>query len=277
MALSLVKREVVQLTPAHAEEALKANSTPGERPLKKSRLQTARNRIMEGMFCRADFAYVDCKQDGKRYRINGHHTSTVLCECADNPDLEFPEAVPLCIEIWQCDRVSELGDAFELFDNPVSNRTSGERLIVHIRERQADLDGVDDKVIAGALKGVNMSRKMARVEEEPSVNQWELGSLLSDPRVVDFCHFVQSFKDASWPGWREAGIAAAMYRSFLDDADTARSTWEECFDELNDNENSSSRKFVNRMRTEKGRKHRTPTWFYNEAKAYWVKSYRKAA
>lgn len=277
MPIRLKKREIAILNPEHVKAAQEALSTPGERPLKKKRLDLARHRLESGRFCRADFAYIDCKEDGQRYRINGNHTSTVLAECAENSDLPFPENCPLCVETWECDTIAELGDAFDCFDNPMSNRTSGERLIVHMREHRSELDGVDAIVVSAALKGVNMFRKMVRDENTPSVQQWELGELLSSPEVVQFCHFVQMFKDGSWAGWKDQGIAAVLFQSFLDDEDKARNVWEECFDEANDSETSASRRFVNRMRTEKGRRHRTPSWFYNQAKDYWLKQFRRAA
>lgn len=270
MATKLIERKVFILKTEHARQAQDAPSIPGERPRKNKRVEYIVELIESGQFCRADFAYTACKEDGRRYRVNGNHTSFVLCGCVDNPELpEFPDGIPLVIEDWECDTISELMSIFDSYDNPQSNRTAGDRLGVHIAMNAEDLDGCSKDVISAALRGVNMARQFAKNPDERSYRQWDVGELLKNIEVVKFCHFLQAFRDDTWQGWKDKGVAAAVYRSWRDNEDQAEAIWSECFDEQDEDEDSVSRRFVSRMRTERGRKQRTSEWFYSEALKYW--------
>lgn len=272
MATKLVERKVFVLSLQHAREAQDAPSIPGERPRKNKRVEYLTELIDDSQFCRADFAYAKCKEDGKRYRVNGNHTSFVLCGCIDNADLpDFPEGIPLVVEEWECDVTSELIDIFDSYDNPQSNRTAGDRLGVHIAMHVEALDGCSRDVIAASLRGINMVLQTSKNPDEPCKKQWDVGELLKSDEAIRFCHFIQPFKDDTWQGWKDKGVCAAVFRNWRDSEDQAEEIWSECFDEQNDNENSDSRKFVNRMRTERGRKQRTSAWFYSESLKYWKK------
>lgn len=277
MPIKCVERTIVKLEFVHVEERRDALTIPGERPLRKKRLEYITDLLENGTFYRADFAYAKCAEDGKIYGVNGKHTYVALIQCKENVEMpDFPEGIPLCIEVFECDTKDELSTIFDNYDNPISNRTAGDKLGTQIAMRRDSLEGLDDKIIRAALNGVNYARATARDPREPKMGRWVLGELLQDDEVCDFCRYVQGFKDDSWDGWKIPAVCAAIYKSWRENEDVAQAVWEEALNETDENEDSDSRKYVNRMRTERGRKVKSPDWFYNESIRYW-KRHRKSA
>jgi len=278
MSIKCVSRKIFKLTIEHVIERQEANLIPGERPFKKARLQFITDLLSAGSFYRADFAYAKCDEDGKTYGINGKHTGNCLYACHTNNEMpDFPEGIPLCVERFECDTIDELSTLFDNFDNPQSNRTAGEKLGTQIAKSYEKLDGIDEVVIRNALKGVNYSRSMKRNPDEPKVKNWDLGELLQDNEICDFCSFIQGFKDDSWKGWKVASVCAVMYSSWRENEDASQLIWGEALNESNDSESSDSRKFVNKMRTESGRKVKSHDWFYNESMRYWRRHRKEVA
>jgi len=275
MAYKLVRREAAILTPEAAKAAKDAKSIPGERALKKSRMNFIIGLLDAGTFCRADFAFAKCKEDDNVYRVNGQHTSRVLVECNDNEEMpEFPVNVPLVTEFWECDSISELLGVFSSYDSTVSGRSASDYLGVHKANHIEELDGVSPEAIKWGLEGINFCKRMAKNSDDPHFSAKELGHLLDEEGTTNFCGFIQELKDASFLGIKDKGICAAIYRSWLEDPEKADSVWGFTFDESDEDPNSNSRKYVNSMRTarSKGRKAKSFDWFYNQTKRYWARS-----
>ena len=274
MAYTLESRTSSILTESDARKAKASKAIPGERPLKPARINFITELLSDGRFFRADFAYADCGETGHTYRVNGQHCGYVLVACIDNEELpDFPQGVPMVVEHWKCDFLSELILIFDTYDNCKSNRTAGDALGVHRAHHREALDGVSPEAVKWALDGVNFAKRMANDPDDPHHPSMTLGLILREEGITDFCSFIQDLKDAPYLGIKDKGICAAIYRSWLENPERASEVWSYTFDEVADNPNSDSRKFVNNMRTarSKGRKVKSFDWFYNQAKRYWVR------
>src|SRR5215468_3427985 len=100
MAHRLVSVETVPLTRELATQFANSQQFVGERPLQPTRLADMTHWLTARLWTRAHWATCHVKTSGTLYRVNGHHSSTVLSQAAD--DL-FPVGSPVIIERWECD------------------------------------------------------------------------------------------------------------------------------------------------------------------------------
>ena len=249
---------------------------PGERPKRSARLEKIAHWIEDDNFVRADFAYAICAEDGKRYRVNGNHTSTVLCNCIDSEEFPaFPENVPLVIEEWTCDTLAEVIYIFDTYDNPVSVRSSDDKLGVYIAQYD-DLASVTRDAVKAAVKGVNAYRLYMKNADYPPTKAREMGTLLQHQQVRNYCRFVADFGNSVYDGWKRPGINAAIFQSWMDDPAVATIVWEELFGETDPDPTSRSRMFVTKMRTYEARKGKPADFFYRQFVSHWKAAKREA-
>ena len=272
MNSKLMRTETVTLTPDHVEQAQEAASIPGERPIRPGRAKKIQQWIANGTFCRANFAYAECKEDGVTYRVNGQHTSHELSKCDDDdpnaPD--FPQDVDVHIEHWVCDSRDELADIFETFDNPTSGRTNDDKLGVFVAQYD-DLRGIPKVVAKSALKAVNEYRREVKSDEFPPVQTRDLGLLLAEEDIRKFVQFYVEFQQSIYQGWKNHGVGAAMYEAWKEDAETAGEIWAEVLDESNPDPRSPQRVWVSTMRATQARSGRTKGWYYRNARTQYRK------
>ena len=272
MAYRRVRSETAVLTPAHVEQAQAAASIPGERPIRPKRANTIRQWIANGRFCRANFAYAKCKEDGVTYRVNGQHTSHELSKCDDDDPnaLDFPQDVEVHIEHWECDNLGDLADIFDTFDNPTSARSNDDKLGVFLAQYD-DLRGVSKTVTKAAVQAVNEYRRGLMSDECRPVHSRELGLLLADDEIREFVRFCADFEESVYRGWKNYGIGAAMYETWKEDAETAREIWSEVFEESNPDPRSPMRLWVSQMRASEARSGKDKRWYYRSARREYKK------
>ena len=268
----LNERRSELLNPFHVEEARKAEDMPGERKLKASRLTAIRSWIANKRFCRAHFAYAECAEDGKTYRVNGQHTSTVLSECNDDDPkaFDFPKDIQVDLEFWKCDTKSELSDIFDTFDNPKSARTNDDKLGVY-QAQYSDLQGVSRKVCKAGLQAINELRRQKNEDGKPAVALRETGLLLAETEVREFIRWLMSFDNAPNRLWANQGIGAAMAESFYEDRDSSDAIWSQVIDEANPDPRDPKRLWASQIRATVARSTRNKGWYFRNAR----KEYRK--
>src|SRR5437588_9812019 len=93
---------VVRATPQLAQRFANMAGCPGDRPLNSDRCNQLRRIIANQEFRTAEWASAVC--EGKEYRVNGKHTSTILTEI----DGSFPD-VMVIVEKYACDSLEALG------------------------------------------------------------------------------------------------------------------------------------------------------------------------
>lgn len=269
---NLEERRSEVLSPSHVAEAKNAENMPGERKLKPVRLKTIREWVRNGKFCRANFAYAECAEDGKIYRVNGQHTSHILSECDDNDPAapNFPKDVPVHLEFWKCTHKTELSEIFDTFDPPVSARTNDDKLGVY-QAQYPDLNGISRVAVKAGLRAVNELRREKGEDDKPAVLAREVGLLLADPLVRDCVRWFSCFESSPNRLWINPGIGAAMAESFYDDRDTADAIWTQVIDEAEPDPRDPKRLWASQIRATVARSSRNKTWYFRNAR----KEYRK--
>ncbi len=277
MSRKLISRSTTELTKQHVMDAQDAPELKGERSKKRGRLNRIVDWLDTGNFVRADIAYCFCKETGKRYRVNGQHSTAVLKECITNREMpDFPVGVPLVLEEWECDTFMELVEVFDSFDNPGAVRSSDDKLGVYI-SNYPDLDSVCRVAVKAALGGVNTSRKYHDNPDYPSRTAREVGTLLRSQEVRDYCKFIADFGNCVYDGWKKPGINAAVYDTWKECPGLAAAVWEEVFSESNPDPMSQSRIFVTKLRTSAAKKGKPSDFFYRSCMTQWKQAKRQTA
>ena len=273
MSFELKSRVIEPLTEKHVREARSAPDIPGERSKKKSRLQWIINMLEQQEFVRADFAYCYCKATDKRHRVNGNHTSTVLAQCLDNQEMPpFPTGIDVQVEEWECDTTMDLINVFDTFDNARSSRSSDDRLHNFIGQYE-ELFAMPEECVKAAVRGVNKYRAIRRTEE-PSFPARDIGLLLQEKPVREYCEWIADFSGSLYPGWKKPGINAAMYGSWLEDPRLADVVWEEVMGESNPDPASDSRILATTLRVSQAKKGKDSEFFYRKCEKFFRKQVR---
>ena len=119
------KSELIPLTKELAAQFAGMRPLPGERPLRQARLKFFQSCVRNEIFNSPTWAQVFVGDDATPYRADGQHTSYVLAHCEE---AIFPTAVSVTIDTWAVDSENELGDLFDLFNNPVSVRSNSDKM-----------------------------------------------------------------------------------------------------------------------------------------------------
>lgn len=89
-----------------------------DRPVSPARLEYHRQQLARGRFLHPPtWASVYCRHNGKRYRVNGKHTSLVLRE------VPYAARPAVTLVHYECDTPDEVADLFNTFDTRETTRT----------------------------------------------------------------------------------------------------------------------------------------------------------
>ena len=228
------------LTSEALAEHAALSDIPGERPLKKSRVKFLTERAQLGEFNRCEWARCLCKSNGKHYRVNGNHSKAVLMGIESGDiEAEFPSGIPIQVQVYECDELTDLANVFDQFDNPHSSRNSGDKLGVYVAQHD-DLIGIDKGLIGRVLAGVDWARNNVpaiteRFDSWESLSAYDRGALLHDGTIREFVDFIARHKDGTFTVWEQkAGIIASIFQQYLQDEETADLLITQTMNELGD-------------------------------------------
>lgn len=129
-----------------------------DRPLSPTRMAHLRRIVKEGNFLSAVWACVTCKADGKTYRINGKHTSTLFSQMNG----EMPKDIEIVVERFQCDTLEEVAHLYSSYDNKDSTRNQS--AITRIWAATCpELEGVDARVLSCIVTSLSISESGTKV------------------------------------------------------------------------------------------------------------------
>src|SRR5438128_1595842 len=112
-----------QLTVEYATEFSVMTPLPGERECKRSRVEFLTNLMRQQRFMSPIWAAGDEHATGRRYRLDGQHSSYALSHLPSG--VPFPEGLSVILLIFEFDSVAQDGmDLFEYFNNPRSTRNN---------------------------------------------------------------------------------------------------------------------------------------------------------
>lgn len=204
----------IRTQPLTMELAVEFSTMPeikGERGLKKKRLEFLKDRIRDGLFHSPTWAVAFVR--GKRFRINGKHSSTALSQSKDC----FPQGLHVAIEEFQCESESDLAELFEQFDNSESVRDTVEVLNAHARVEPL-LSDVAISSIRRAVDGVAMEYHM---RGGLRLTKGERAAIVHTHQ--DFIIWFQRF--ASDSVMSLSTVAGAVYATWAKDAVAALEFW----------------------------------------------------
>ena len=212
------------MTPELAKKFATMDKLPGERPLKAKRLKFFEDHIKEGTFIDPSWSVGVCKKDGKTYRLDGQHTSTIL---ASQPPETFPQNKLATIITYEFDSVED--DAamlFDTFDNPQSSRNNEEMMGV-FRASHNDMSELSNSLCVHVANGIFQyeSSQGKGVIYPPRVR----GLYFTDERNIKFAHWIKSLFDDDnvKNGWllSKPGIIGEMLADWLFNNEVASEFW----------------------------------------------------
>src|SRR5262245_23652237 len=113
----LVKSETLPLTPDLAERFKGMLPSPTERMLDPTRVKMLREKAEHGHLI--TFNWATAKFGDREYRMNGQHSSTVLCELNGT----FPQGLKVHLDSYEVDNKAGLALLFRQFDARKSSRS----------------------------------------------------------------------------------------------------------------------------------------------------------
>ena len=139
------------LTPELAKHFASMKPLPGEREIKKQRIDFLESHVRRGSFFSPEWAVVLDRSNNEVYRANGQHSSTML---AALPEDVFPKGLHAYITEYEMDSQKEDGlTLFELFDNPASVRSTEDVMGVGAAHHP-ELMNIKRKFLVKVSKGI---------------------------------------------------------------------------------------------------------------------------
>jgi hypothetical protein len=116
----LVNAEVKELTPELADQFRNLEASPTERSLDEARIKHLREKAEAGQL--VTFNWSTARLGGRTLRMNGQHSSKMLCELNGN----FPKGLKVHLDTYEVDSSEDLAILFRQFDDRKSGRTPGD-------------------------------------------------------------------------------------------------------------------------------------------------------
>lgn len=216
--------ELENLTPELAKSFANMDKLPGERPLKDRRLKFFQDHLTAGTFVEPTWSVGICKQDGKKYRLDGQHTSTLLASLS--PEL-FPTGKLATIITYEFDTIAE--DAvvlFDMFDNPASARNNEEMMGVFKAEHE-DLESLPNSMCVAVTNGIyQYESEQEKGKRYPTRVR---GLYFQDERNISFAQWVRKLFTAEGVknGWllNKSGIVSEMLADWILSEEVAAEFW----------------------------------------------------
>jgi len=214
---SLVKSESLPLTKELAEKHRSTTPSPTERDLDKTRVAYLADKAAAGELLPFQWAVARLGDDV--YRINGHHSSTMLSSLNGS----FPERLTVHFDEFKVDTLNDLALLFRQFDARKSSRSSADVSGAY-QGIHDDLDGAPKDFAKLAVEGI------AWYQKNILGSRYKLGddqyNLFEVQGHHPFILWVSSIHSVKTPEMKSAPISAAMYATFVVNEAEARVFWD---------------------------------------------------
>lgn len=253
--LELIK---MPLTPEGATEHNRLPQISGDRRLDPKRVSHLETKVADGLFHSPSWAVAFYA--GKKYRINGKHSSHVLAKVNGH----FPPGLFVTIQQFQCDTYDDLVTLFEQFDAAWSTRTKGDRINVH-KSVHPELEKISPTTCAVAVTGITYA-----LSED---GRMQIGDDEQTRLIHEHIGFVLWAKDfVGIRRMRRIGVIAAMFATRRRDAEWAAEFWKYVRDESHERADHPTRtlgEFLKLSVLDKNDRHTGKPW---TTRAFYVKS-----
>lgn len=206
-----------QARPITAELARKFASmepAPGDRLLSHKRRKSIETWLSSGTFKTAQWAVAYC--DGKAYRVNGQHSSTVLASMNGT----MPKGLVAVVEEYDCDTLDDVARLYATFDSRSSMRTTGDinRSFHAVTPALAE---VPSRVANCCITGISFALWENTYTTHPAEERAALMESNSD--FIVWVYLVLSGADSKH--MLRGPVVAAMYRTYNSNRDLAEKFW----------------------------------------------------
>lgn len=217
-AFHLVKSSVSELTLEAAMKMRDMEPSPTERDIDPKRIKYLTEKAEAGKLVPFHWAIATCA--GKTLRMNGQHSSTMLC----NLDGKFPQGGKVHLDEYAVDSPEGLADLFRQFDARKSGRSAADvsGAFQGLYEPLREVPKASAKL---ALEGVCWFRR--HVEGVPVPSGDDAYSLFNEPGLHAFIRFIGELFSIKTPELQSVPIVAATYATFITSETAAREFWEE--------------------------------------------------
>ena len=214
----LVKAEVRELTPELAEEFRNLEASPTERELSPARMKHLKTKAEAGQL--VTFHWSVAKLGNKRLRMNGQHSSNMLCGL--NGD--FPKGLKVHIDEYEVPNKPSLALLFRQFDDRKSNRSPSDVAGAY-QGLYEELHDVPRGAAKMAVEGACWYDRY--VEGLPAPTGDDQYVRLGEPGLHEFIRWVGELFSVKTPELRRQTIVAAMYGTWVKNEREARKFWTE--------------------------------------------------
>lgn len=237
--------KTVRPTDAVLSEFADLERTDIERPLSKSRLEYLRGQLAAGNFhTPPKWSYCYCRFNGRKYRLNGQHTSVVL---AERPEDQRPLVT---LEEYECDTLDEVARLFSQFDSKEGARTNSD-INRAVFNTDSQLSGYPVRLGQALVSAVAMLENADRewaseVRQEVKSNSSKKSAMEKAGAAIQFAGFATWLKDEFGSNQAAALLGrapaiCAMLATRRVDQQAAETFWKEVRDGTNPNPKSGSR------------------------------------
>jgi hypothetical protein len=214
----LVNSEVRDLTPELAEEFRNLEPSPTERELNPARLKHLEMKAKARQL--VTFHWSVARLGEKRLRMNGQHSSTMLCGL--NGD--FPKGLKVHIDEYEVPNKPSLALLFRQFDDRKSNRSPSDVAGAY-QGLYEELHDVPRGPAKMAVEGACWYDR--NIEGLPPVSGDDQYIRFGEPGLHGFIRWVGELFTIKTPELRRQTIVAAMYGTFTKNEAEARKFWAE--------------------------------------------------
>lgn len=215
----LTDSSIVELTPELLKEFRALIATTTEREVRRSHVKFLREKLNAQQLTAFQWATATVK-GGKKRRVNGQHSSTMLHEAA--ADGVFPTGLKVFLANYECVDDDAACELFMQFDARPSSRSSQDVAAVY-QGQQADLADLDKKLAKIAIDGFHWHQRA--VEKLPLPIDDSKYSLFGDQGLHPFIRFFVEIHSTKTEELAKREIAAAVYATFAANELAAREFW----------------------------------------------------
>jgi hypothetical protein len=206
------------LTRELAEEFRNLEPSPTERELNPLRLKHLKMKAEAGQL--VTFHWSVARLGDKRLRMNGQHSSNMLCGLNGN----FPKGLKVHIDEYEVQNKASLALLFRQFDDRKSNRSPSDVAGAY-QGLYEELNDVPREPAKMAVEGACWYDR--HIEGLPPVSGEDQYVRFGEPGLHGFIRWVGELFTIKTPELRRPTIVAAMYGTFMKNEAEARKFWAE--------------------------------------------------
>jgi len=214
----LVNSEVVDLTPEFAKKFRDLPGSPTEREFKEKRVLYLREKALSGQL--VNFNWVTAQLEDKEFRMNGQHSSSMLCNLNDE---NFPTGLKVHFDKYKVDNLEGLALLFRQFDDRHSSRSLFD-ISGAYQGLYEDLKEVPREVAKIGIESVVWWNR--NVEGLPAPSGDDVYAMLGDDRHHKFLKWLGSILSIKTPELKMTTVVAATFATYTTNPHEAGVFWE---------------------------------------------------